>query len=43
VKSRVNRARTKLSQILTADPKDSPLKPGYGGTAHSALSGSVSR
>ena len=43
VKSRVNRARTKLSQILAADPEHSPLKPGHGGAAQSALSGSVGR
>lgn len=36
VKSRVNRARTKLTQMLAAEPGRSPLKPGYGAAGPNA-------
>jgi len=37
VKSRVNRARVKLSQILAADPEHSPLNSPEGAASHQAV------
>ncbi len=39
VKSRVNRARTKLSQMLSAEPDRSPLKPAQGPSQPAAVGG----